>query len=132
MQLSDMQPHQRPAELDRDAGIRRQISLADNSADGAFTADQNGFDVAAVFVGNEVRRKTLPAWKVDDLDVVARIIKQGAGAGLFVHEVRLNQRKVAGAEPPQQIVVWPPVSYGLLASRCHFRKCPCPASVDDN
>jgi hypothetical protein len=58
---------------------------------------------------------------MDDLDVVARIIEQVAGTGLFMHKMRLNQCKVAGAEPPQQIVVWSPVAYGLLASRCHFR-----------
>jgi len=54
IQLSDMQPHERSAELDHDARIGWQISLADNSADGAFAADQNGFDVAAVLVGNLV------------------------------------------------------------------------------
>src|SRR6266566_3882570 len=96
-----------PAELDHDARIGRQISLADNSADGAFAADQNGFDVAAVLVANQVCRKTRSARKVDDLDIVAGIIEQFAGSGLFVHEMRRNQCKVAGAEPPQQVVEWP-------------------------
>jgi len=49
-----VQPHERSAELDHDARKGRQISLADNSADRAFAADQNGFDVAAVLVGNLV------------------------------------------------------------------------------
>ena len=99
-----MQPHERPAELDQDAGIGRQISLADNSADGAFAADQNGFDVAAVLVGDQIGRKSRSARKVDDFDIVAGIVKQVAGLGLLVGEMRRNQRKVAGAEPPQQIV----------------------------
>src|SRR5258706_15860680 len=37
IQLSDMQPYERSAELDRDARIGRQISLADNSPDGELT-----------------------------------------------------------------------------------------------
>ena len=46
-----MQAHEWPAELDHDARIGWQTSLADNSADGTFAADQNGFDVAAVLEG---------------------------------------------------------------------------------
>ena len=107
IQLSDMQAYERPAELDHDARIGRQISLADNSPDGAFAADQNGFDVAAVFVGDEICRKTRSARKVDDLDIVAGIIEQVVCRSLFVREMRPNQRKVAGAEPPQQVVEGP-------------------------
>ena len=70
-----MQSHEGPAAFDRDAGIGRQISLTDNAADRALAADENGFDVAAVLVGNKVRGKARSARKVDDFDVVAGIIE---------------------------------------------------------
>src|SRR3984893_6035266 len=53
LQSADMEPHERPAELDHDAGIGRQKPLADDATDGALAADQNGFDVAAVLAGNQ-------------------------------------------------------------------------------
>jgi hypothetical protein len=57
---------------------------------------------------------------VDDLDIVAGIIEQIAGPGLLVHEMRRNQCKVAGAEPPQQVVEWPSdVFRSVSTSRCH-------------
>src|SRR4051812_39722350 len=40
IKLCDAQAHEGPPDLDGDAGIGWQISLADDSADGAFTADQ--------------------------------------------------------------------------------------------
>jgi len=58
-----MQPHERAAEFDHDTGVGRQVSLADDSADGAFAADQDGFDIAAVLVGNQIGRETRSAGK---------------------------------------------------------------------
>jgi hypothetical protein len=127
-----MQPHERSAELDHDARIGRQISLADNSADGAFATDQNGLKVAAVLVGDQVRHKTRPAREVDDLDIVARIIKQVDVLGLFMREMWRYQSEVAGVEPPQQIVERPsdPIR-SVSTSRCHPRSALAP-SVDKN
>jgi hypothetical protein len=57
---------------------------------------------------------------VDDLDIVAGIIEQVAGLGSFGREMRRDQRKIPGAEPPQQIVEWPFDAAGsVFASRCH-------------
>jgi hypothetical protein len=44
---------------------------------------------------------------VDGIDVVAGIIKQLVGLSLIGNEVRGNQRKIAGVEPPQQVIVGP-------------------------
>src|SRR5580704_13364329 len=99
-----MQAYEWPPEFDQDAGVGRQIPMADDAADGALAADQNGLDVTAVFVGDQIRRQARSAGKMDDLDIVTRIIEQVAGHGLFGREIRRDQRKVLGAEPPQQVV----------------------------
>ncbi len=39
--------------------------------------------------------------------MVARIIEQFVGLGLFIREMWRDQSKVAGAEPPQQVVEQP-------------------------
>src|SRR5260370_9573465 len=70
LQLSDRQANERPAEIDHDAGIGRQMSLADDTADGAFAADENGFDVAAVLSGYQKARQTRAARKMDGPRVI--------------------------------------------------------------
>src|SRR6267142_5713404 len=52
-------------------------------------------------------KTTRPAREVDDLDMVARIIEQFVGLGLFIREMWRDQSKVAGALPPQQVVERP-------------------------
>ena len=86
--FADRQAHERAAEFDDNARIGRQISLADDAADGAFAADQNGFDVAAVLIGNDERRQTRSAWEVDDLDIIAGIVEQVVRVALFLHKMR--------------------------------------------
>ena len=76
LQLGDIDARKRPAEFHADAGVGRQKSLADDAAHRAFAADQNGLDVAAVFVGNEKRRERRSAGKVHDLDIVAGTVEQ--------------------------------------------------------
>jgi hypothetical protein len=44
---------------------------------------------------------------MNDLDIVAGIIKQLVGAGLLMREEGLDQGKVAGIQPPQQVVERP-------------------------
>src|SRR6266446_8740673 len=103
------------------------MSLADNSADSAFAADQNGLDVAAVLVRYHERCKTGSARKVDGVDIVAGIIEQAAGGALFVCKMWLKQRKIAGVQPPQQIVVGPPGVVWSVSPRNHPVGAPCPA-----
>src|SRR5260370_4709623 len=129
LKLSDRQARERPAELDHDAGIGRQMSLADDTADGAFATDENGFDVAAVLAGYQKGRQTRSARKVDGLDVVAGIIQQLAGLRLFLREMWRDQREVFGAEPPQQVVEWPSVQRVFVRNH---PSSPVPASSDNN
>ena len=54
------------------------------------------------------------------LDIVAGIIKQVVGVHLFAHKMRRDQGKVAGAEPPQQIVERPVAAVrGACGSHSH-------------
>ena len=99
-----MQAYERAAEFDQDAGIGRQIAVADDAADRTLAADQNGLDVAAVLVGDQIRRQAWSAGKMDDLDIIAGIIEQVTRDSLFGREMRRDQREVLGAEPPQQVV----------------------------
>ena len=58
--------------------------------------------------------------EVDDLDIVARIIKQVVSLGLFMREIWRDQSKVACAEPTQQVVERPSdVVRSGSTSRCH-------------
>jgi hypothetical protein len=41
--------------LDRDPAIRRQVANADDSTDRSFAADQDRFDIASVFVADQIR-----------------------------------------------------------------------------
>jgi hypothetical protein len=69
---------------------------------------------------------------VDDLDIVARIIKQVVGLGLFMREMWRDQSKVTGAELPQQVVERPSdVVRNVSKSRCH-PEVPLPRSIDNN
>src|SRR6478609_2185541 len=86
-QFSDLQPHEWPTEFYHDAAIGRQISLADDSADGAFTTDQNSLDVAAVLVRNHERHKTRSARKVDGIDIVTGVIEEAAGGAVVVRQM---------------------------------------------
>jgi len=69
---------------------------------------------------------------VNDLDVVAGIIEQLAGRGLFMREVRFDQRKVAGAQPSQQIVERPVDRTSHFTLPRRHPKCPLPRGRDNN
>src|SRR3954454_19024554 len=97
MEPADMKPDERAAELDDDAGIGRQVSLTDYSADSAFAADQNGFDVAAVLTCDQVRRQARPTREVNYFDAVAGIIEQVIGLALPMRDIRRHQRKIGPA-----------------------------------
>ena len=118
VQLADRQPHERPGELDHDAGIGRQIALADDAADRALAADQNGFDVAAVLAGDEVGNETRTTGEMHDLDVVAGAVEHVAGIGVDLGQMRRDQREVGGVEAAQQIVERP-LTGRRVASRLH-------------
>jgi len=95
-----MQADERSAELDHDPGIGRQIAFADNAADGALATDQNGLDVAPVLVGHQIGGETGAAGEVHDLDAIAGIVKQAVGVRFLLRQMRRDQRKVGGIEPP--------------------------------
>ena len=77
------------------------MALADDAADGAFAADQNGLDVAAVLVRHQIGDKARAAGKMHDLDVVAGTVKQVPRIGLAWRQMRRDQRKVGVVETPQ-------------------------------
>src|SRR3954454_11315999 len=97
MEPADMKPDERAAELDDDAGIGRQISLTDDSADSALAADQNGFDVPAVLTCDQVRGQARPTRKMDYFDSVAGIIEQVVGLGLPMRDIRRDQCEITAA-----------------------------------
>src|SRR3954454_7547218 len=107
MEPADMKPDERAAELDDDAGIGRQISLTDDSADSALAADQNGFDVPAVLTCDQVRGQARPTRKMDCFDAVGRIIEQVVWFGVPMRDIRRDQRKISPSSPPQKVVVGP-------------------------
>src|SRR5436190_16588075 len=97
MEPANIKPGERAAEFDDNAGIGQQVSLTDDSADGALSADQNGFDVPAILTCDQVRHQARPARKMDYFDAVAGIIEQVVGLGFPLRDIRRNQRKISPA-----------------------------------
>jgi hypothetical protein len=59
---------------------------------------------------------------MDDADVVAGVVKQLIGRGLFGHKVRRDQGKITRAQSPQQIVERPVAGIRHWSrSRGHFK-----------
>jgi hypothetical protein len=52
------------------------MAVTDDATDRSLSSDQNGLDIATILVGDEIRRETGPAGKVDGFDIVSRIIEQ--------------------------------------------------------
>jgi hypothetical protein len=52
------------------------MAVTNDAADRPLPSDQNGFDIAAILVGDEIGRETGSAGKVDGFDIVSRIIEQ--------------------------------------------------------
>ena len=78
--------------------------MTDDAADGAFAPDQNGLDVASVLVADQKRHQGRPAWKVDQVDIVAGIVEQFVGRLLGLDQVRHDQRIILVAQGTQQVV----------------------------
>src|SRR5258708_3390606 len=76
----DLQPEERTAKLNDDAGIGRQVAKANNTANRAFAADEDGLYVASLFVRDKKRCQAWPAREIDRLDVIPRVVKQFIGA----------------------------------------------------
>ena len=107
VQPADRQPDKRPGEFDHDAGIGRQKALADDAADRSLAANQDGLDVAAVLVGNQVGDQARTAGKMHDLDVVAGVVEQIVRISVAFGKIRRQQPEVSVVQAPQQIVEWP-------------------------
>src|SRR5271168_3757976 len=54
VEFADRQTHEWSAELDRNSRIGGQVAKTHDPADRALAADQNGLDIATVFVGDEI------------------------------------------------------------------------------
>ena len=78
--------------------------MTDDAADGALPPDQNGFDIAAVLVGNEIGCETRCAGKVDDFDIVPGIVDQVVAFSGDGDEKGFDQFEVGVADPAQKVV----------------------------
>jgi hypothetical protein len=97
--------------------VSRQITLADDAADCALTADQNSFDVAPIFIGDEIGYKRRSAGEVDDIDIIAGIVEQCAGCGFVGRKIWRDQRIVGHAQTAQQIVIGPFAALAQFGAR---------------
>src|SRR6266566_1714216 len=84
--------------------IGRQEAFADDAADGALAPDQDGFDVAAVLIGDQKSRKAWPTGEMNGIDIVAGTVEQVVGAGLLMREMRRDQSKIGRAQPTKEVV----------------------------
>ena len=78
--------------------------MADDATDRTLASHQDGFDIAAILVRDQIGGEARSAWKMNRLDVVAGVVEQIVRVAVAGIEIRLDQPEVCLAETGQKVV----------------------------